>query len=86
MADDNVLKALVDETLERADVHPDRRAVLQEWRDENTSDEEKESRLTDEEREANRQDEGRKEADKLADQEKAKSSGDGEPPTPKRGR
>jgi hypothetical protein len=51
MADDqNVLKALVDEVLE-SNVHPDRRAVLEEWRENNLSDEEKEARLSDEERE-----------------------------------
>jgi hypothetical protein len=58
MADD-VLKVLVDDALERGDLHPDRRTVLQEWREDNTSDEEKEAALTDEEREAKRQEEGK---------------------------
>jgi hypothetical protein len=74
MAEGNVLKALVDDALERSDLHPDRRTVLQEWRDDNTSEEEKESRLSDEEREEQRQEEGKKE-----DEEESK---DDKPPTP----
>ena len=53
--DNKTLKTLVDDALERADLHPDRRAVLQEWRDDNTSKEEREAALTDDEREERRQ-------------------------------
>jgi hypothetical protein len=74
MAEGNVLKALVDDALERSDLHPDRRTVLQEWRDQNTSEEEKESRLSDEEREEQRQEE-----DKGKEEDESK---DDKPPTP----
>ena len=53
----NVLKVIVDDLLER-NVHPDRRAVLEEWREENTSEEEKEAALSDEERAQKEQDAG----------------------------
>jgi len=47
----DVLKALVDDALER-NQHPDRENVLREWREENTSEEEREANLTDDERAA----------------------------------
>jgi hypothetical protein len=51
MAED-VTKTLVDVALATS-LHPDHRATLQEWRDANTTPEEKDAALTDDERAAN---------------------------------
>lgn len=66
---DDVLKALVDDALERPELHPDRRSALDKWRDENLTDEERESRKTDAERAAEEQEE--------ADQETGEGRGEG---------
>jgi hypothetical protein len=50
----DVLKALVDDALARG-VHPDQQLTLTEWREANTTDEEKQAALTDEERAAREQ-------------------------------
>ena len=61
---DDVLKALVDEALERSP-HPDRASVLSAWREDNLTDEEREARKTDEEREQEaREAEERRQEDK----------------------
>ena len=74
MAEDKVLKALVDEVLE-SNVHPDRRAILEEWREEHTTDEEREAQLTDEER-----------AERDAKQEEDKKDTKPASPTPQKGK
>jgi hypothetical protein len=48
-SDSDVLKALVDEARSRG-VHPDHERVLGEWRDENTTDDERRANLSDDER------------------------------------
>jgi hypothetical protein len=57
-----VLAALVDDALER-DPHPDRKSILAEWREDNTSEEERRDRLTDDERAAEEREEQEREAE-----------------------
>lgn len=69
----DLLKALADNALS-GDVHPDQRATIEAWRDQNTSDEERERALTDDERAAlavERRNKGGTEAPAAAPEESA---------------
>lgn len=79
----DLLKALVDNAL-GGDVHPDQRATMEAWRDQHTTDEEKERALTDDERAAlavERANKGGTEARPTTADESASGEGDDQPGT-----
>lgn len=70
---DDVLKALVDAELAR-NPHPDQGSILREWREDNTSDEERRANLTDDERAAEDQQRAERDQELSRAQRRAEAS------------